>query len=219
MACFRGWTRRSTGAAATKNGGDPEGDRCRPVRCASTSKRRRCRLSVVLAEDDHFVLCDREVRARNGHNRIHDRPPGAPSTSTSNLLCRGSGVGGRRGCSQIIDRAAAVVVSVAEVLLSEPRLRRHRILAGGQMTFRVRAVIVNRSRDLRMAIAGTLPSPLKLPPNKVTDAASGFPKSATGSLFTLTAASALEDVRARANSAAPVSNRNSSLGPGRSEGR
>jgi hypothetical protein len=49
---------------------------------------------------------------------------------------------------------------------------------------------------VRVAIAGTFPNPLKLPPVSVTDAPL---KEAVGSDFTLTAAIALEDMRTTAN--------------------
>jgi hypothetical protein len=57
---------------------------------------------------------------------------------------------------------------------------------------------------VRVAIAGTLPSPLKLPPVRFTVAPL---KVAVGSDFTLTAASAIEDVMAKATSAATINRR------------
>src|SRR5438477_5111615 len=51
------------------------------------------------------------------------------------------------------------------------------------------------------------PSPLKLPPETVTEAASGEPKVAVGSDFTVTAASATEEVIAATTAAATVSRR------------
>src|SRR6266545_6370059 len=71
---------------------------------------------VVAAEDDRSALCDPEVRAGGGQGVQSDRPVLAPASPASNLLRRGSGAGGhRRG--QVGDRAAAIVVSVAEVLI------------------------------------------------------------------------------------------------------
>src|SRR6266700_7110007 len=77
--------------------------------------------NVVAAEDDRSALCDRELRACGGQGVESDRPVVAPASATSNLLWRGSGAGRhRRG--QVRDRAAAIVVSVAEVLIRRPGL-------------------------------------------------------------------------------------------------
>ena len=57
---------------------------------------------------------------------------------------------------------------------------------------------------VRLAIAGVFPSPLKLPPVRVTDAPL---KVVVGSDFTVTAASAIEDVTAKASSAVTISHR------------
>src|SRR6185436_1558070 len=90
-----------------KSGGDPEWNRRRLLRCRWLASGTGAVAGVVAAEDGASALCDREVRACNGHNRINDRPLGAPASPTSNRLCRGSWVGGRRRCTQIADGAAA----------------------------------------------------------------------------------------------------------------
>src|SRR5204863_7256605 len=63
---------------------------------------------VVAAEDRASALRDREVRTCNRHNRLNDRPLGAAASPTSNRLCRGSWVRGRRRSTQIAYRAAAI---------------------------------------------------------------------------------------------------------------
>jgi hypothetical protein len=55
---------------------------------------------------------------------------------------------------------------------------------------------------VRVAFAGTLPNPLKLPPVRFTDAPL---KVADGNDFTFTAASAVEDIAAAPNSAMTMS--------------
>jgi hypothetical protein len=66
-------------------------------------------------------------------------------------------------------------------------------------------VYVADPKAVRVAIAGTLPSPLKLPPVRLTDAPL---KVAVGSDFTLTSANAFEGMAATASSAATMSTRN-----------
>jgi hypothetical protein len=73
---------------------------------------RRSAQGVVAAEDGASALRDFEVRRRGGQGVENDRPLGVPRPPATNLLCRGRRARGRHRGSQILDRAAAVVVAV-----------------------------------------------------------------------------------------------------------
>ena len=60
------------------------------------------------------------MRACGGQGVKFDFPFGAPRSPTSNLFCRGSR-GGRHRCFEIRDRAAAIMVAVAETGWSPSR--------------------------------------------------------------------------------------------------
>jgi hypothetical protein len=122
---------------------------------------------VVAAEDDSSVLCDRELRTCNGHNRVNDRPLGAPASAASNRLSRGRWVRSRRRCTQIADSAAAIVVSVPKVRTREPGLRRHRVLAWGQMTLRIRPVIAHCPVDSQIRDCRDAPQSAEIAPVRV----------------------------------------------------
>ena len=85
----RGWNRRRLSCVTWLAGGAD------PVR------------GVVAAEDDSSILCDLEMRAGNGHDRIDDRPLGAPLPPPHPTVCA-EGVGG------------AVAVAVRSLIVPRP---------------------------------------------------------------------------------------------------
>ncbi len=139
------------------------------------------------------------MRGCGGQAVKSDRPAGAPLSTTSNLLCRGSW-GGRHRCGDTRDRAAAIVVAVPEIEWPRrPRIGWHRILARRCVAALVRAGIRSHARDRQVGDRWGIPQS-----TEVTDAPL---KVAVGSDFTVTAASAIEDVTAKASSAVTISHR------------
>jgi hypothetical protein len=153
-----------------------------------------CSGECLLVPDMSSILTERSLYESQG-----DSPPPHPT-------CCGEGVG-----PAVTDAVRSVIVprplwsALPRSWFADPGCAGTGFWPGDAFPPWFVHVYVADPCTVRVAIAGTLPSPLKLPPVSVTDAPL---KVAVGSDFTLTAASAVEGMAATASSAATISNRN-----------